>query len=1539
MARRVNTRFVAILCMVVVGVVAAVVVAQLLLIREHADTYIQRGREAIRDQRWNDAVFDFSKAARLNSRDVDTQMQLGRALHALGATDQDKYAQEFQAYQRALEIDPNYMPAVEKLLEAYQMYVQFNPRARIYQDLIHYAQRAHELEPNNPRWAALPPELVVQKWLAGLETDQAEVVRALSDLRALMRQIPADSDLPYYLARAKIQQGQELTRQSASREQPPEATAAYAEALDAFEKLLGRSTPGPQDSNALMHYHFSEVLELLSQMDQSDPANGAKYLKRALAEMDRARALVKPSDPGQYATITKMAAEMAIRHNDPEKAMQIYRLLPDDATARVRLAGLLGRSAKTRPEGEQMLQSMLASLRDDPNHIVGLRALLMLELAHLRMSDYLETTNEADKRRLEEEIEASVDKLLTAMGSNVPLEVRALQVRFLVVMGKYVETIQTVSPLIANNQNASHDGLLLYYLALAYANSNQAARAITLMSDVVQRNPLDAAQRKFYARLLIASAPEQAAAQLEVLDRQAPDDPDLVLLHIQVLATDVEHNRAELKKYYVQLKESTAAEIGLKARVAVTMSDWDEALRLLNAKVAVDPKDVMAFRTLAIIYMQQGKKDLALAAATRGVAANPDSKDLKLLIPSIKGEDPKIIEHLREELAKQEPDPVQRELELAGIAQQRSDLVGSEQHLKAAEQAAPDNPRVWNALFLFYLHNGRLDKAAPYVPKLASVNYDKADGKVCQYLMARSRGDVRLALDIARQLTQDKPEFAFSWVALGDALQAQGSYDLAMAQYGAALERQANNFDAYNGLISCLYALHKPSEALRYINEALAKLPDNAALRDLLITHQLRYGNVADAIAVLQQEIRRSPDSPGLYAALGSLYIRAAKMLNANGQHDEAVRLLQQSVNMMGSVVGQWPDEASLYLEMANATEALGEPGDAELVLLTWAKRDAWRLRPEPHMKLSELYESVGQKDAAESQLRTALVRSDYRVDLQLALASLWTEHKKFDEALQLLRAVNADRPDVREKVITVLLVAGRFKDAEAQLKADLEQHPPDSARLLSIWAKMLLDREQFAAAMDRASQALALEPGNVNALYCRAWSRLRVDPPDTTGALEDLKHLRQVAPDNTQIRLQMAAVYIRLDMPDEAADELQSALYAEPANKTARIMLVQIYGSGPHPRLTQVLRLLQEVESKPPFDKDPDIFQSEAVVLGDMNDLPAALAKSDLALSLDPKNPVLIQTHVDLLLRAGRYPDVMDQTARLEEKLKSSWWALLDRGVAEQHLGDSASAIDDTSKSMATAATAGDPTALNRVAQAIAHEISIDQAISAISPYTKDRPTAKLTLTLLYHRKGDEAAALATIQDVIAGADRLSRPEQLAVYTTAAQLYQTVKPHPLVDKAYDALQRWLKLDPNSVDALNNLAWLMVDSYSPPRVQEGLQYAQRAMDLVSQTGRTDPSVLDTRGWLLILSGSPAQGVELINRALETKVSPEEYLHLGEGYLRLQYPADAKKQARLGMDLLGKLPQQEQDTQLQTKLKDLDARCDEMIKAKQETKVP
>jgi tetratricopeptide (TPR) repeat protein len=214
---------------------------------------------------------------------------------------------------------------------------------------------------------------------------------------------------------------------------------------------------------------------------------------------------------------------------------------------------------------------------------------------------------------------------------------------------------------------------------------------------------------------------------------------------------------------------------------------------------------------------------------------------------------------------------------------------------------------------------------------------------------------------------------------------------------------------------------------------------------------------------------------------------------------------------------------------------------------------------------------------------------------------------------------------------------------------------------------------------------------------------------------------------------------------------------------------------------------------------------------------------------------------------------------------------------------------------------------------------------------------TAKLALIDLYHFKGDDVEAVALMDLIWSGIDQLSPAKQIVVSRGAAVLYQTVKPKPLSDKAYTCYQYWLKRDPDNVEALNNLACLLADDYSPPRAQEGLSYAQKALDEVTRLGQKDSNILDTEGWLLILSGDPAKGIDVLNGVVQTNPYPEACLHLGEGYLRLEYASQAKQQAELGLNLLGK--RDKPDPFLRSRLQELDDQSQEMVRSKQQAQVP
>ena len=92
--------------------------------------------------------------------------------------------------------------------------------------------------------------------------------------------------------------------------------------------------------------------------------------------------------------------------------------------------------------------------------------------------------------------------------------------------------------------------------------------------------------------------------------------------------------------------------------------------------------------------------------------------------------------------------------------------------------------------------------------------------------------------------------------------------------------------------------------------------------------------------------------------------------------------------------------------------------------------------------------------------------------------------------------------------------------------------------------------------------------------------------------------------------------------------------------------------------------------------------------------------------------------------------------------------------------------------------------------------------------------------------------------------------------------------------------ERSLKLDPNNIDALNNLAYIIAEQGGD--IDQALVYATRALGLSN-----DPGIADTLGWVYIKKGQTEKAIltliEIINLYPDhTSMSAFQY-HLGIAY--------------------------------------------------------
>src|SRR5581483_11148033 len=112
---------------------------------------------------------------------------------------------------------------------------------------------------------------------------------------------------------------------------------------------------------------------------------------------------------------------------------------------------------------------------------------------------------------------------------------------------------------------------------------------------------------------------------------------------------------------------------------------------------------------------------------------------------------------------------------------------------------------------------------------------------------------------LATQLTHDYPDFAQSWLSLGQSDMMLGRYEEAIPQFASARDKQPQNPEVYRGLIQCYYQMQQPQEAGKVIDQALAAVPGTPLFREWKLQYELQYGKPENVVADREQAVKSDP--------------------------------------------------------------------------------------------------------------------------------------------------------------------------------------------------------------------------------------------------------------------------------------------------------------------------------------------------------------------------------------------------------------------------------------------------------------------------------------------------------------------------------------------------------------------------------------------------------------------------------------------------------------------------------------------------------
>jgi predicted O-linked N-acetylglucosamine transferase (SPINDLY family) len=325
---------------------------------------------------------------------------------------------------------------------------------------------------------------------------------------------------------------------------------------------------------------------------------------------------------------------------------------------------------------------------------------------------------------------------------------------------------------------------------------------------------------------------------------------------------------------------------------------------------------------------------------------------------------------------------------------------------------------------------GKFSEARPLYQALLSQTPAHRVALYRSGLLELQDGHPAAALDLLKQAGAagaDEPRHRF---VLGQALQALGRWDEAIAAHEAALAAQADFAEAWGALGICRQMRRQFAQAAAAYRHALALDPGNAVTLANLGTALREMGELDQAIASLRAAVGIEPETASHAVNLGiALWNR--------GDFAAAERILDD-------VLVRHPDDADAAFNLGNALHALGRSHEA---IARYAHAVARRPGyADALINLGNVQTEIGDFAAAQASYGAAL-------------------------------AAAPDSPAALNNAACLMRTLGRIDEAEELLRRAL-RIDPGNATLYDTLGNVCKDAGALDAAIDNFARALELDPG-----------------------------------------------------------------------------------------------------------------------------------------------------------------------------------------------------------------------------------------------------------------------------------------------------------------------------------------------------------------------------------------------------------------------------------------------------------------------------
>jgi tetratricopeptide (TPR) repeat protein len=424
-------------------------------------------------------------------------------------------------------------------------------------------------------------------------------------------------------------------------------------------------------------------------------------------------------------------------------------------------------------------------------------------------------------------------------------------------------------------------------LAELYWRIGRVDDAITAAEDVLKVNPNDADAHKLlghiYLRNLSQAQPDKTAQEnltkaiqnFEALVKIDPSDTNsyVILGRLYKLNNQGDKAEATFKKVLDTDPDSRDALLSL-TQLYLDQGEYDQATDLLK-NVPDDEMDPSLLGMLAYAYGQNHEVDKSAETFEKALSEDPDNQELRRSYAEVlmaNGRDDAARVQL-EKILQSDPQDGSTYLRLGQLDRQTGKFDQARQELDRARTLMPDNPEVPYQQALLEDSVGNEDKAAGIVEDLLKKT-EKPDG---QYSLGEANNR---AIFLER---------------LGMIYRTQEKYDQAIAAFQQILTLGKSQAPRAEGLIvETLRLSGKPGQALKRVQEAVQKYPEDRSLKMLQASLLGEQGQVDQAIKELQGLLDGTPNDRETELVIAQVYSQAKRYPEAETAVQKALALSTQ---------------------------------------------------------------------------------------------------------------------------------------------------------------------------------------------------------------------------------------------------------------------------------------------------------------------------------------------------------------------------------------------------------------------------------------------------------------------------------------------------------------------------------------------------------------------------------------------------------------------------------------------------------------------